>query len=297
MGKKARFTAIVFIFLSLLIFSQLEAAEVCEQHEFGETNTYYYVYSDGVSWDFTAENTMQVDTIEAKSVLATSSSRTFYIQIKVNDTIVASWDQTVNSSTFQPFTHTASVDLDLKAGDKITYFIYGGTLSSPVGGILGINYVKLCQEETAEDLVRNFVTRFYQLCLDRDPDAAGLQGWTNDLLNQIKTGADVAKGFIYSPEFIAKNTTNAEYLTILYKAFFNRDPDQAGWNTWLSELNSGKDRGEVLDGFIYSQEFSQLCQNYGIKAFDDQGTGVEAFVTRFYQLCLGRNPDPTGLQG
>ena len=112
--------------------------------------------------------------------------------------------------------------------------------------------------------VEDFVTRFYQLCLNRNPDAAGLQGWTNDLLNQIQTGADVANGFIYSPEFINKNTTNDEYLTILYKAFFNRDADQAGWDVWIAELNSGKDRGYVLNGFLGSQEFINLCEDYGI---------------------------------
>ena len=105
------------------------------------------------------------------------------------------------------------------------------------------------------------------MCLDRDPDAAGLQGWTDNLLNQVQTGADVAKGFIYSQEFISKNTSNDEYLTILYKAFFNRDPDQAGRDVWLSELNSGRDRGYVLNGFLGSQEFITLCEDDGITPF------------------------------
>ena len=113
--------------------------------------------------------------------------------------------------------------------------------------------------------VEDFVSRFYQLCLDRDPDAAGLKGWTDNLLNQTQTGADVANGFIYSQEFINKNTSNEEYLTILYKAFFNRDPDQAGWVIWIAELNSGRDRGHVLNGFLGSQEFIKLCEDFGIK--------------------------------
>ena len=78
----------------------------------------------------------------------------------------------------------------------------------------------------------------------------------------------MAEGFIYSTEFMNKNTSNSEYLLILYKAFFDRDPDQGGWDIWLAELNAGKDRGEVLDGFIYSQEFANLCDKYGIKAYD-----------------------------
>ena len=74
----------------------------------------------------------------------------------------------------------------------------------------------------------------------------------------------MANGFIYSREFINKNTTNNEYLTILYKAFFNRDADQAGFDLWIAELNSGRDRGYVLNGFLGSQEFIKLCEDYGI---------------------------------
>ena len=142
------------------------------------------------------------------------------------------------------------------------------------GFIYATEFANLCDEygikafeehsKNSRESVEAFVTRFYQLCLDRDPDAAGLEGWTDNLLNQIQTGADVANGFIYSQEFINKNTTNDEYLTILYKAFFNRAPDPAGWDVWIAELNGGKDRGYVLNGFLGSQEFIKLCQDYGI---------------------------------
>jgi hypothetical protein len=87
-------------------------------------------------------------------------------------------------------------------------------------------------------LVEAFVTRFYQLCLNRNPDPVGLKAWTDSLLNHIQTGADVANGFMYSKEFIDRETTNDEYLTILYKAFFNRKPDQVGWDLWIAKLNS-----------------------------------------------------------
>jgi hypothetical protein len=146
------------------------------------------------------------------------------------------------------------------------------------GFIYAAEFAELCKEygikafeghitKTQRENVESFVTRFYQLCLDRDPDAAGLQGWADNLLNQIQTGADVANGFIYSQEFISKNTTNDEYLTILYKAFFNRGPDQAGFDLWLAELNSGRDRGEILNGFLGSQEFIKLCEDYGINPY------------------------------
>jgi hypothetical protein len=118
--------------------------------------------------------------------------------------------------------------------------------------------------KSQREAVEAFVTRFYREVLDRDSDPQGLAYWVDNLLNQILTGADVAYEFFFSPEFIGRNTTNAQYLTILYNALFDREPDQAGWDFWLAELNSGKDRGNVLDGFLYSQEFAELSQFYGI---------------------------------
>jgi hypothetical protein len=140
--------------------------------------------------------------------------------------------------------------------------------------------------------IEAFVTRFYQLCLDRKPDQAGLDGWVLGLLNGTLTGSDVAYGFVFSPEFIEKDTSNPEYLTVLYEAFFNRDPDAPGWNGWMADLENGAEREDVLKGFIYAKEFNELCRSFGIMP-----NPVAAFVTRFYQLCLNRDPDIAGLEG
>jgi len=115
-----------------------------------------------------------------------------------------------------------------------------------------------------QDLVEQFVTRFYQQCLSRDPDASGLNGWTNALLNGTLTGSDVATSFIFSDEFINRYTTNEDFVTILYRAFFNREPDSAGYSGWLNALYDGTSRSDVLNGFTSSQEFINLCGNYGI---------------------------------
>ena len=146
-----------------------------------------------------------------------------------------------------------------------------------------------------------FVTRFYQLCLDREPDAAGLQAWVDALINGTLTGSDVAKGFVFSSEFLNKNTPDDEYVQILYRAFFDREPDPAGKQGWLDALTSGASREDVLNGFIFAPEFAQLSDQYGIKAFEGhitkaQREAVTTFVTRFYQLCLNRGPDAAGLQ-
>ena len=35
----------------------------------------------------------------------------------------------------------------------------------------------------------------------------------------------------------------------------------------MAVLNSRNDRGYVLDGFLYSKEFAEFCQAYGIKPY------------------------------
>jgi hypothetical protein len=114
----------------------------CEQHDFGVQGTQYYIYPSGRSWNFTAESDMAVRSVQVKSVLATSSGHTFYIQVRINDSTVASWAQYVNNTTYTAFYHSKDVSFDMHTGDKITYHI---SIDSSVGGIAWMNYVKLCR--------------------------------------------------------------------------------------------------------------------------------------------------------
>ncbi len=120
--------------------------------------------------------------------------------------------------------------------------------------------------------VQAFVSRFYSQCLDRQPDPEGLNEWVNRLLTGVKTGEDVAKGFVLSEEFISANHSNQEFVSILYRAFFDREPDSYGYNAWLDRLKKGQTRSQVLDGFLKSDEFAQLCKSFGITPFGGAST-------------------------
>ena len=144
----------------------------------------------------------------------------------------------------------------------------------------------------ANSNITNFVTRFYTTVLERNPDTTGLNNWVKQLENGTKSGSDIAVGFIFSTEFKNRNVDNETYLKILYRSFFDREGDAGGISNWINKLNSGSSRAEILDGFLTSQEFLNLCSTYGIKPnFND----VINFVTRFYQKVLNRNPDTAGL--
>ena len=115
-------------------------------------------------------------------------------------------------------------------------------------------------------------------------------------------GAKVAQGFIESPEFQKRKLSNTQYLEILYQTFFDRKADKAGLDAWLSVLDSGLSRMHVLKGFAESNEFTKICEEYGIirgnitlTAPMDQNEGVTKFIVRCYRLCLGREADKDGL--
>lgn len=154
----------------------------------------------------------------------------------------------------------------------------------------------------AQDLVEQFVERFYRYLLGRDADSTGLNEWVQNLKSGKEQGAQVGVGFIQSNEFKNRGLSDDEYIQVLYRAFFDRDADPAGLESWKKVLNEGLTRMQVYRGFAESDEFSRLCASYGIQRGNvtmsapmDQNEGVTKFISRCYSLCLGRRADESGL--
>jgi len=116
----------------------------------------------------------------------------------------------------------------------------------------------------SSNAIQDFVKRFYLEVLSRTAEAGGLIYWTDELITGVRAGSDVARGFIFSQEFTDRGLGDDQFLTVLYNAFFNRAPDDGGFNLWMEKIASGASNSEILDGFLYSQEFGNLCKNYGI---------------------------------
>ena len=148
--------------------------------------------------------------------------------------------------------------------------------------------------------VEGFVERFYVTVLDRASEKAGLDYWTNNLLDGTQAGADIARGFIFSQEFTNRTTNNEEFLNILYKAFFNREPDSGGFANWNGLLEMGYSRNSILDGFLFSQEFSNLCQEFGISPIEKSiiaTTDTNIFVdTKNGRMWEDRDPNDTPIK-
>ena len=144
------------------------------------------------------------------------------------------------------------------------YILEGLVLSTEFKNICDSYGIIAAFEPTAESQVRSFVKRMYTVVLNRRADAVGLNEWTQRLMNGTANGAQLADGFISSDEFVNRNLSNEKYVKVLYRAFFNREPDEGGFNVWMNELAKGTSRREVMKGFVHSVEFSDLCAAYGI---------------------------------
>ena len=145
---------------------------------------------------------------------------------------------------------------------------------------------------------KSLVTHYYRSILRRAPDDGGKTFWNAEAARLQALGPNVnevwfamAQSFYTSPEYLAFNRNDTEYVTDIYNTFFNRGPDTAGLTYWTGQLASGMPREVALVSFMFSNEFITFTQgifgNVAVRAEVDM-------VTDFYRGVLSRLPDDAG---
>ena len=131
-----------------------------------------------------------------------------------------------------------------------------------------------------------FTTLLYNNVLHRAPDADGLASWVR-ALNAGMSSAAVVAGFSESAEFKLSSDFEGETAQVyrLYAATLGREPDAAGFQSWVGAVNNGLSIAAAAAGFVGSSEFQS---KYG--ALDNTG-----FTTLLYNNVLHRAPDSAGL--
>ena len=124
-----------------------------------------------------------------------------------------------------------------------------------------------------------FVQGLYKSLLGRPADPAGLNAFTS-LLAQGGTYRQVNSMILSSPEYFKAKSRggNAGFVDALYKDVLGRPADPAGRSAFVSQLDKGTPRVQVVNAFISSPE------------------ALSALARKLYNQFLHRNPDPNGLQ-
>ena len=144
------------------------------------------------------------------------------------------------------------------------------------------------------------VYRLYQATLGREPDARGLTDWTEQLALGFNTLIGVAAGIVDSPEFVNAHETldDAGFVTLLYQNVLGADPDPRGLAGWVTALEAGQSRVEVLLDFAQSAEFIDATNAAATEFTLARDPAFwQGDVYRLYQATLGREPDQAGFQG
>ncbi len=114
----------------------------------------------------------------------------------------------------------------------------------------------------------DFVERLYVVALNRASDPSGKAYWVKQVKEKQKTGGDCARFFLLdAPEFMNRNLSVEDFVETLYKTFFDRASDPAGKKGWVDAIKSGaKSRSEVVNDFIESDEWVDVCNTYGVES-------------------------------
>jgi len=153
-----------------------------------------------------------------------------------------------------------------------------------------------------EPSIADFVERLYTIALNRPSEEKGKNFWIDEITSGRRTGGDCGREFLFSPEFENRKLSIEDFVETLYATFFDRPSEAAGKEFWVGQLkNNTMSRYDVINGFIDSKEWCNVCATYGVKSGAPTAKAEIAsknainFATRLYTCCLGRDPEEKGL--
>ena len=181
--------------------------------------------------------------------------------------------------------------------------LFASILSLVFAAVLVIVVNLTTYKVNASSGIDDFISRCYEVALQRKPDEQGKNYWKELLKDKKRVGATMADEFILGKEYTERNKSDDEFIKDLYAMFMGREPETDGYNYWINNIKNGMNRREVFAGFANSQEFWNICNSFGIPAgyYDancstEQNNNINLFVDRMYNVSLGRGGEYEGQQ-
>lgn len=167
-------------------------------------------------------------------------------------------------------------------------------LCSNNGIVRGYYINGFAPSQTAQ--VSLFVERLYNVILGRNCDSDGMAYWTTQLCTKAQSGSQAAGGFVFSQEFADKHLCDDHYLDVLYLAFMGRASDKDGKAYWQKQLDAGKSRETVFNGFASSAEFKGICESYGIESGTYKTSGKGTYRNGTCSVCGTHSEPPSNTE-
>jgi len=124
--------------------------------------------------------------------------------------------------------------------------------------------VTLTAERDQNAQLTMFINRIYTKALGRAGEEEGIEYYAKEINSGEIDPIQVAKNFIFSPEFEDKNLSDEEYVKVLYRTFMDREYDAGGLQYHLDRMDNGVSKEDILDGFAFSPEFKNIMNGFGL---------------------------------
>jgi len=111
--------------------------------------------------------------------------------------------------------------------------------------------------EKYESYVYKLFRRLYQYSFGEHIEFEKLHGIVQSLRNKELTISEIIPEIILDGNSLINVKDNEEFVELLYLILLDRKADEKGLKHWLSEIEKGKTREEIINCFINSPEFTQ----------------------------------------
>ncbi len=139
-------------------------------------------------------------------------------------------------------------------------------------------FMSLSLYSSEENPTQDEVTKLYVATFNRAPDSAGIKYWLNSGLKL----SQIAESFFDQPEtklLYPSSVETGEFVNAIYRNLFNREPDKAGFDYWVKELDNGK---------VPKQSFIQTAIN-GALGDDAVILNNKMEIGKYFAIDLGFN--------
>ena len=109
----------------------------------------------------------------------------------------------------------------------------------------------------------DFVNLLYTELLGREATEDEKNNLVNSMENNSITANSVVLSIVNSSEFESMGYSDETFINICYKLFMRNIPDVTMQTYWISLLENGYSRADIVKEFINAEPFRELCSGYG----------------------------------